>query len=202
MRKLIPVAVVAALALVLGFGLYAWRQASPEQAPQTRSATVLPTPRALPEFSLVDQHGRPFGRTRLQGEWSLLFFGFTNCPDICPNTLGLLQAVTSRLGPTAPRVVFISVDPSRDTPPVMKEYVAYFNTGFIGVTGPEAELKKLADALYMPYAHVPAGTGNEYQVEHSGALVLLNPQAEAVAYFSPPLAPEPIVADLRTIVKG
>jgi protein SCO1/2 len=202
MRNLIVLVAVAAFALALGFGLNAWRHTTSAPAMQARVATVLPAPRPLPEFALLDQDGRPFTRASLQGGWSLLFFGFTNCPDICPNTLGLLQAVKSRLGPGAPRVVFVSVDPARDTPPVMKAYVAYFDPDFIGASGPEAELKKLADALYLPYALVPTGDGTQYQVEHSGGLVLVNAQAQAVAYFSPPLQVAPIVEDLRAIVKG
>lgn len=202
MRSLLTAFAILVLALfAAGLGLQTWRANQPDQAAQGRAATVLPAPRPLPEFALLDQDGRPFNRESMKGGWNLLFFGFTNCPDVCPNTLGLLRAVKTRLGADMPLgVVFVSVDPARDSPAAMKEYVAYFDPAFVGATGADAELKKLADALYMPYARVPAGAA--YQVEHSGALVLINAHAAAVAYFSPPLQVEPIVADLRTIVKG
>jgi protein SCO1 len=158
-------------------------------------------------------HYRPspsstFGPAQLQGHWSLLFFGFTRCPDICPNTLGLLQAVSAALRqedhPAADglQVVFVSVDPRHDTPAALKSYVEYFDPAFLGVTGPEPELQKLTGGLYMPYTYVPVGQAGDYTVEHSGALVLLNPQAQAVAYFSPPLRAASIVDDLRRLLRG
>lgn len=200
---IIVVAVAALLSLLLGVWFWQARQPS---APVTAAvATVLPAPRALPAFQFVDHQGQPFGPANLQGSWNLLFFGFTHCPDVCPNTLSLLQGVTQTLKQEASdakfRVVFISVDPQRDTPAVLKDYVEYFDPTFIAATGNDTELQKLTGALYMPYVRV-SGKGDQYLMEHSGALVLLNPQGQAVAYFSPPLQLRPIVDDLRSLLRS
>jgi protein SCO1 len=209
-RNVLYVVGLAAASLVLGVLLWSWQQSrlAESRLPSPQAATVLPQPRALPAFALIDHRGQPFGPAQLQGHWSLLFFGFTRCPDICPNTLGLLQAVSAALRqedhPAADglQVVFVSVDPRHDTPAALKSYVEYFDPAFLGVTGPEPELQKLTGGLYMPYTYVPVGQAGDYTVEHSGALVLLNPQAQAVAYFSPPLRAASIVDDLRRLLRG
>ncbi|MGH8561451.1 MAG: SCO family protein, partial [Nevskiales bacterium] len=89
-----------------------------------------------------------------------------------------------------------------DNTATLKSYIEYFNPGFVAITGSEPELRKLTDALYMPYSYAPTGQGDDYSVEHSGALVLINPQGQAAAYFSPPLKVGPIVNDLRELVKS
>jgi protein SCO1/2 len=210
MNKVLLVIGFAAASLILGMLLWSWQQSrlASSRLPDAQAATVLPQPRSLPAFALADHQGRAFGPEQLRGHWSLLFFGFTRCPDICPNTLGLLQAVSAALRqedhPAADglQVVFVSVDPRHDTPAALKSYVEYFDPAFIGVTGPEPELQKLTGGLYMPYTYVPVGQGSDYTVEHSGALVLLNPQAQVVAYFSPPLRAASIVDDLRRLLRG
>lgn len=197
---------LAALSLLLGVLLWSWQksQKTEGQASGAQAATVLPQPRAIPAFSLTDHNGQGFGPAQLNDHWSLLFFGFTRCPDVCPNTLGLLQAVNGALkqqGTAEPlKVVFVSVDPKYDSPAALKSYIEYFDPGFVAVTGPETELRNLTDSLYVPYSYVATGKGNDYTVEHSGALVLLNPQGQAVAYFSPPLQLRPIVDDLRLLI--
>lgn len=197
----------ALISLLLGVLLWSWQQSRLADArlQDAQAATVLPEPRAIPSFSLTDHKGQAFGRAQLTNHWSLLFFGFTRCPDICPNTLGLLQAVNAALGQEAVgsplQVVFVSVDPRHDKPQVLKSYIEYFDPAFIAVTGPEDELQKLTGTLYMPYAYQPTGDQeDDYTVEHSGALVLLNPLGQAVAYFSPPLQIRAVLADLRRIL--
>lgn len=201
------VLVVALLALISGLALWLWQASrAPDPTPVASAATVLQDPRPLPAFALVDQNGQPFGLEQLRNRWSLLFFGFTRCPDICPNTLGLLHAINNALGEQARsadfQVVFVSVDPQYDSPKALKSYVEYFDPAFVAATGPEAELHKLTGALYMPYQYVPVGDADDYTVEHSGALVLLDPQGRAVAYFSPPLQVGPIADDLGRLLKG
>jgi protein SCO1/2 len=208
MSRQILILSLAALAFLSGVALWSWRGpgvTAPAPA-QHGAATLLPGPRAIPDFHLTDHREQGFGPAQLRGQWSLLFFGFTRCPDICPNTLGLLHAVNAELkragGTDALRVVFISVDPAHDSPAALKNYVEYFDPAFIAVTGAEPELRKLTDALYVPFTYVPAGKDGDYTVEHSGALVLLNPRGQAVAYFSPPLQAGPIARDLRALLKG
>jgi protein SCO1/2 len=193
----IVIALVAALSLAAG----AWLARRPATAPVVSSATVLPTPRPLPDFRLTDADGSEFGKSRLLGGWTLMFFGFTNCPDICPNTMGLLKLVKSQVSHPL-RVVFVSVDPQRDTPEKLSAYVKYFDADFIGVTGAEDELRKLASALYIPYSLTPPQAGGDYTVDHAGAVVLIDPQGAALAYFSPPHRPDDIVADLRSLTRS
>lgn len=208
MPKSLVILGVAAISLLAGVALWSLQQSRlPDtRLPDASAATVLPEPRAIPSFSLTDHEGNAFGNAQLQNRWSLLFFGFTRCPDICPNTLGLLQALNAALkqdGGNSPlQVVFVSVDPKHDQPAALKRYIEYFDPSFVAVTGPENELQKLTGTLYMPYSYVPTGKGDEYTVEHSGALVLLNPQGQAVAYFSPPLQVNPILSDLQGLLKS
>ncbi len=199
-RALLPAAcVLAALGAGIALGAY-WL--APESPSGTQpAATVLEQPRPLPEFRLADQDGRPFDRERLAGNWHLLFFGFTHCPDVCPTTLGRLAAVEARLAdsPHRPQIVFVSVDPKRDDPDTVGRYVKYFDPDFVGVTGPLDQIRRLTDALYLPFAY-RGDTGGDYSVDHSAALVLIDPAARARAYFTAPHDPAGIAADLRKIL--
>lgn len=196
-------AVAATAALAAGLTLGRAYLADGGGASSTEAATVLPQPRPLPQVHLVSADGDPFGRERLAGGWHLLFFGFTHCPDICPNTLGLLATIEERLaerGTQPPQVVFVSVDPRRDDPATLREYLDYFDADFIGATGPLAEIERLTQALYLPFDYVGDVESGDYTVDHSGALILVDPQARAVAYFSAPHDPETLTADLRRLV--
>ncbi|MDH4108968.1 MAG: SCO family protein [Gammaproteobacteria bacterium] len=154
-------------------------------------ATVLPEGKPLPEFELLDAEGRPFGRAAFTGRWSLMFFGFTNCPDVCPVTLGQLAMARKRLaeddpGARLPEIIFISVDPERDTPAVVRAYLAPFGDGFNGLTGNAAELAVLTGSLGIFHAKgAPVGDSG-YSVDHTVAVLLVNPQAELKAIFGPP----------------
>ncbi len=167
--------------------------------------TLLEPPRPLPEIALVDDTAKPFGLDNLRGGWSLLFFGFTHCPDICPNTLGILNTVHSALkqdGDIPPlKIIFVSVDPRRDTPAALHEYVRYFDKDFVGVTGEIEEIKKLTQALYLPFATTDNPDGG-YTVEHSAALVLVNPKAQARVYFTPPHEPQKLAQQLAAVINS
>lgn len=185
-RALFIVVASGAFALGLGAG-YLWQQGS--QAPALERATLLDTSaRALPSFSLVDQEGAPFGNDRLQRRWTLMFFGYTHCPDICPLTLNELKGMYARLAgtpyPQDTQVVFVSVDPKRDTPEQLKRYVQYFDARFFGVTGSEPELLKLTRSLGI--YHAVNGSGQDYLVDHSAAIVLIDDQGRNRALFSAP----------------
>ena len=188
--------VVSAALATLG-----WLWVSPERearpAPlELSSGIVLTAPRPLAEFWLEDTTGREFSRARLEGRWSLLSIGFTQCPDVCPLTLAALAAATSRLEPgLAAQTVFVSVDPARDTAAELEEYVHYFDPGFIAVTGERDELDKLCASLGFAYVHVPRG-GGEYTVDHSTAVALIDPQARVAGYFRLPLDAERLAHDL------
>ena len=137
--------------------------------------------------------------------WSLLFFGFTHCPDICPLTLQTLAAAQSELDAAGqqplPRIVLVSVDPERDTPQLIGQYVAHFGTGNLGVTGSLAELKKLTSALGIYFEKQP-GDADNYAVDHSAAVLLINPDGEFHALFSGPHVAADYVHDLPIIMES
>lgn len=191
---------IALAALALGAGLFYWQEQSGATSGDLQVATVLDAPRPLPEFSLIDQDERPFVRADMQGRWHLLFFGFTHCPDICPNTLGQLAAVQRQLADERLRIVFVSVDPGRDTPTKLRGYVRYFNPEFVGVTGTTQAIDGLTSALHVPYLLREPDAQGHYQVEHSAALVLTTPDSKVAAYLSPPFTTEQLVQDLRVLL--
>lgn len=143
-------------------------------------------------FQLVNQEGQPVDQTLLNGKWSLVFFGFTYCPDFCPTTLQALAATKARLGDAADdvQIVFISVDPARDTPAALKEYLTTdgFPTGVIGLTGTEAQVKSAADAYRAYYQRV--GTGPDYTMNHSLTVYLIGPDGRYRSAIAHDLGPE------------
>ena len=157
---------------------------------KANGAYMFETPRALPEFSLVDHHGEAFTAQRFEGQWTLVFFGFTYCPDICPTTMAFLNRLMASMEglPAAEdtRVVMVSVDPARDTPERMAEYVPYFNPAFLGVTGNFLDIHRLATALNTPFRKVP-GEGENYQVDHGANVALINPRGDFHGFFKAPL---------------
>jgi protein SCO1/2 len=172
--------------------------------PPDISATVLPTPRPIGAFHLLDQYHKPFDESRLRGHWSFVFFGYTHCPDVCPTALATLASVYRGLGDVPElkadtQVVFVSVDPQRDTPDQLAAYVSYFDTDFIGATGPEAQLKPLTTRLGIVYARVPGESPADYLVDHSAAILLFDPQARLYALFSAPHDAATMGADYRKL---
>lgn len=198
---LVAVAVLAVLAGLLAAVLLR----TPHQA-AVASGTLLQSPRALPAFALLDENAQPFTNRNLEGRWTLVFPGFTYCPDVCPTTLGLLKNVESQLGDKAQnlQVLLFSVDPERDTPDVLNRYVRYFSPRFKGATTAEPALKTLAQALGIAYVKVPAGSSVDgaasYTMDHSAALVLINPRGEVAGYFTPPLQVDALVRDLGRLL--
>ena len=147
------------------------------------------TPRDLGVFELRDHTGEPFSPAQLTGHWTLIFFGFTHCPDICPTTMSELANLKAQLVGTeaeAIRVVMVSVDPARDTPERLAEYVPYFHQEFLGVTGDFAKILSFAQRLNAPFRKV-SEPGNGYQMEHSANVALLNPRGDYHGFFRAPL---------------
>ncbi len=184
-RKLI-IAGLAVVTIVTGTWLALWMTAV---APKPQTATVLPTPRDLAEFSLLDQNSKPFSRASFGGHWNLVFFGFTHCPDICPLTLQLLANARKQMQDAGqklpPRIVLVSVDPERDTPEKIGEYVGYFGDGIIGVTGDLAEIRNLTDGLGVFFEKSNDDDG-DYSVSHSAVVIVVDPQSKFNALFSAP----------------
>jgi protein SCO1/2 len=170
-----------------------------------QTAFVLPLPNALPDFSLLDQSGDRVNADTFRGQWDLVFFGFTNCPDICPTTLQVLASAKRELiesgARTLPRVVLVSVDPERDTPELLGQYVDYFGEGNLGVTGELEGIKTLTAALGIYFEKAPTDDGN-YGVDHSAAVLVINPDGEFSALFSAPHTVANFVHDLPIVMGG
>jgi protein SCO1 len=196
-RSWILASVAAAIAVGIGAALYA--RFNPPLA--LRSGTALPEPRPLGEFSLLDQRGKPFGRAALEDRWSLVFTGFTHCPDLCPTTLALLASLHSHVRGDGLQFVFVSVDPERDTPERIAAYLAHFDPTFVGATGSTAEIERFTATLGLAQVRNP-GVAGEYTVDHSAALVLIDPRARVAGYFQPPHDERALAADLAPLAAG
>ena len=164
---------------------------------------VLDRPRALPALELVDEQAAPFSPAAFAGHWSFLYFGYTYCPDVCPLTLVELADLKRQIDAERPEerveYYFVSVDPQRDTPARLREYVAYFDPAFRGLTGTSAALVALAQATDTLFG-VPEGQGaDNYLVSHSSNLVLLDPNGEVHAVLTPPHDPARLVVDFTKV---
>lgn len=201
--------ILAAVIGLLGLSaLFAYLYLNPEplakQPIQTRSATLLPELRPLAPFSLLDQRGEIYDNSRLLGHWTLLSFGYTHCPDICPTTLSELAQMKQRLNELnieAPyKIGFVSVDPERDTPERLAEYVAYFDPDFFGATGQKEALNALTRPLGIMYRKVMAeDSAMNYVMDHSASLILIDPQGRYRALFSPPHDPAMMAEDILAL---
>ena len=173
------------------------------QLTELRSAFIIPEPIELPDFSLLDHTNKPVTTDTFRGQWDLIFFGFTNCPDICPTTLQTLASIKRELesigSETTPRIVLVSVDPERDTPAVLGQYMDYFGQGNLAVTGKIDEIVKLTTALGI-YFKKTVVDGDNYSVDHSAAVLLINPDGEFSALFSAPHLLADYVNDLPAIM--
>jgi len=178
--------------------------ASPPAPPLTLRATILPATAELPELSLVDQDGRPMARDAFKGRWTLVFFGFTSCPDVCPTTLAALTQVERELRglPAAdrPRVLLITVDPEHDDATRLRAYVKSFNEDFLAATGTPQAISQAARAFGLGYARIVRPDGS-YTVEHGSSLFVVGPGGGVVATSSAPHDPRMLVSDYRLIVE-
>jgi protein SCO1/2 len=169
-----------------------------------RVVTLFPDPKPLTAFALTDHQNRVFDVSRLKGKWSFLFFGFTHCPDICPTTLAVLarareNIAKSTVGAEDIQFVFVSVDPNRDTAGKLRQYVDYFDTAFLGVTGNDAQIGNLAGQLGAAYQVAITPGIENYPVYHSAAVFLLDPRARYHAVFTPPHDAEAISRRFKVV---
>jgi protein SCO1/2 len=157
------------------------------------------------EFALIDHTGKAVTNEDFPGRWQLVFFGFTYCPDVCPTTLATVSAVLEELGEDAEQVapLFVTVDPERDTPPVMAEYLANFDPRIVGLTGSPEQIKEAAKAFRVYYAKVdkddlPGG----YTMDHSAFLYLMDPDGNYAAHFSHQDDAAEIAGGIRDFLRG
>ncbi len=189
--------------LLIGSSALAWL--SLQSRPQTeiyQSARLFPQPRPIEPFRLVDQHGQPFTPERLTGQWNLLFFGYTHCPDVCPDTLARAAQAIRLLeqdGQPKPSVWFISVDPERDEPQRLADYVHYFHEDFHAATGKPAQLEAFSRSLAAIYFIGEPDENGHYDVDHSANLLILDPRGRLAGMFRPPFDPQAMAWDLQKL---
>ena len=202
----IALVIAATLTLLVGLALFqAARQAAshPDKGALNAAGIILlPQSRAWPNLPLLDQHGEVLPVSRLQGKWTLVFFGYTFCPDICPTTLAELRQLLGSL-PAEQRqqvqVLMVSVDPQRDTPQQLRDYLAYFDPDYIGLTGQLDDIQQLANALSIPF--IPGDSSQEnYTVDHSGNLAVIGPDGTQRGFIRAPLNNTKLVAQLPVML--
>ena len=167
--------------------------------------TRLQIPRQLGvPAGLKKTDGKAFTTDDIKGHWSMLFFGYTSCPDICPTTLTTVVAAKKKAGHTFPQMYFISVDPERDSLKKLSKYVKYFDKDIVGVTGSLKMLKAFALRANAFFSKVPAKSGSpdDYLISHSSALMLVNPEAQLVAFINPPLTPDSILKAIDVVTNN
>ena len=204
-RPLLRYALAAIVAFALGLFLArVFMTPRVVPVPVTESATILPQPRELPPLELVDQDNRPLPRDFLRNRWTVVFFGFTQCPDVCPTTLATLARMKKKLADLPaeqqPRVLLVSVDPERDTAAILKPYVTFFDPSFLGATGTLAATGQAARAFSVPFAKVPLPDGG-YTMDHGAGLFVVSPAGALAAYSSPPLDATVLARDFRKVVQ-
>jgi len=201
------IALAAGLGLLLAQKVFAPKP--PAGLPVTESITFYPQPRALPEFNLAQSDGTRLVPGELNGHWTLVFLGFTFCPDVCPTTLAELAGAQKQweaLPETLrPRVLFISVDPERDSSTRLGEYVHAFHKDTLAATGDVPSLERFATGLGFVFQKVPgkdfAQNPEDYSVEHSANLAVLDPQGRLAGVIRPPFNAQAIARDLQMLTE-
>ena len=208
-KRAVLLLVIAALAA--GLGLWASQRhfgAPAASPPSAASFNLLPTPRTLPAFSLQQSDGTPLTGDELKGHWTVVFLGFTHCPDICPTTLAQLAAAQKQWGAlpaaTRPRVLFLSTDPERDSPKATGDYAHAFHADTLAATAPIPQLEAFARSLSLVFMKSPGASGkpDDYTIDHSAALVVLDPQARMAGVVQPPFDVKGIASDLANLTEG
>lgn len=204
------------IALVVGLFVYSVTRTPllSEEELRGKGVLLLPVPRELPEFVLETADGELFDNASLQGAWSFIFFGFTNCPDICPTTMSVMgqaRALLAERDPAAAEVfrgILVTVDPQQDTPEPLKKYVQAFSEDFIGVRGTLAQTATFATAVNVAFAKVPlmgadgSPDPNGYTMDHTANVVIINPRGHYHGFIKYPQQADTIAAALQTLASN
>lgn len=213
-KRTLPLLIIAVLAAAGGLwsaqGLFGPMTPASATAPlpAVTSMTLMSTPRELPAFSLQQSDGTALTGEELHGHWTVVFIGFTHCPDICPTTLAELNGAQKQWAAlpeaTRPRVLFVSADPERDTPKITGDYAHAFNRDSLAATAPLPQLEAFTRSLSLVFMKAPGPSGDaaDYTIDHSAALVVLDPQARMAGVITPPFDPKAVAADLLALTKA
>ncbi len=161
--------------------------------------------RSIPAFNLLDQQSQAVSESLFSGQWSMVFFGYTHCPDICPMTMTIMNSVSKTLAEQQIedlQVVFISVDPKRDTADILGKYMAFFNPEFKGITGELADVLALTNELGIVASYTTIEGTDDYLVDHTASMLLIDPQGRVRAKFNAPHEAETIVSDYQKIINS
>jgi len=196
---LIILVVIAAYSLAINLPTFI------SKTPVLETGKALAQPMELVAFDLLDHTGKPFQYKDLKEEWSLIFFGYSKCPDVCPTTVFKLTEIYRILDEDKaikqqPQVIFVSIDPDRDKPETLKEYLASFNPEFIGVTGNLDEINKLTTKLSVYFQKIGDDENYLYEMNHTAGLFLTNPDGKMVASFKPTATPKELSLDVKKIL--
>lgn len=204
---------VLVVALAAGIGLLASQRffagGAPAAGPELQAVRLFPEPRVLPEFALQQSDGTQLVPGELNGHWTLVFLGFTHCPDVCPLTLAELAQAQKQWEALPdglrPRVLFVSVDPERDSPDRIGEYAHAFHRDTLAATADIPSLEAFARSLSLVFMKAPPADGapaDQYSVDHSAALAVLDEQGRMAGVVQPPLDPQAIAADLAALTQA
>jgi len=180
-----------------GIGIYTARQHQ-VPLPSQIEGMMWPESKSLLPFSTTDQNGMEFGLQNLQGKWSFIFFGYTHCPDICPITLTVFDDVYEKLRTNQQQadvqMIFVSVDPERDTIEQLHDYVSYFNENFIGLGGSLEQIQSLTGQMGIAFFHEQPSATGDYLVNHSASVFLVDPLGQLIAIMSAPHSADDILS--------
>ena len=195
--------VLGAAVMVLAFAGGMWIASRSGGVDGVPPGVLWPNPPAVADFHLIDHTERPLRAEELRGRWTLLFFGFTHCPDVCPTALASLAAAEERLRADPAfgdegRLVFVSVDPERDTVEQLRDYVGYFSPTLVGATASLPELKSLTRSLGALFMKVEQGE-NQYSVDHSAGIFYVSPDLRLMSVLTPPQSADEIVSRFATV---
>jgi len=207
------VGIILLIALAAGLGLLAAQQVfapkPPANQPATEAITLYPHTRELPDFNLAQSDGTRLIPGELKGHWTLVFLGFTSCPDVCPTTLTELAQAQKQWetipDSLRPRVVLVSVDPERDTPNRLGEYAHAFHKDTIAATADVPSLERFATSLGMVFQKAPGKhfeqNPDDYSMDHSASIAVLDPQGRLAGLMRPPFNPQAIASDLKKLTE-
>lgn len=213
MKRLLWILLIILACIALFFAWNTWHNKTPKPAPDNipaitsaqTSATVLTPAKPLIDFVLQDFNGQVFNQDNLKGYWTLMFFGYADCPEICPTTLaitsGVWRAFPEQIPHPKARFVFATLDPKTDTPQKLKTFLSRFNPAFIGITGEEAEVHKLSKSLNVySWTDPKLNAAGQKIIDHSATIMLINPEGRLHALFTPPHQIDTIKKDLQTLM--
>lgn len=206
-------AIVLVAALAAALGLWASQKyfgsVQRSHLPQTQAVRLFDPPRTLPAFSLRQSDGTQLIPGELKGHWTLVFLGFTHCPDVCPTTLAQMSVAQKAWEAipesTRPRVLFVSVDPERDSPDKIGEYAHGFHKDTLAATADVPALENFAKSLSMVFAKIPAPAGaraDQYTMDHSASMAVLDPQGRMAGLVRPPFEPNVIARDMAALTEA